>query len=151
MGELREQIEEVNAVVFPGINDGVYRCWFAQTDEAYAEGYSGLRSALEWFEKRVQNTDYLCGGQLTLADVRAFPHLFRFDVIYHKLMLRDPRGEYLKGGSYPAILAWLERVGVQPPVKAVCDLAVAAHFYLSEPDSECDELYKTLKYSWMPS
>merc|ERR1712167_477780 len=89
--ELREQIEEVNAVVFPGINDGVYRCWFAQTDEAYAEGYSGLRSALEWFEKRVQNTDYLCGGKFTLADVRAFPHLFRFDVIYHKLMLRDPR------------------------------------------------------------
>merc|ERR1712217_304586 len=76
---LQEEIERVNAVVFPGINDGVYRCWMAQTPEAYDEGYSGLRSALAWVEDRLQQSLFLCGDTLTMADIRAFPHLFRFD------------------------------------------------------------------------
>ena len=34
---LRDDIEAVNAVVYPGLNDGVYRTKFARTDAAYEE------------------------------------------------------------------------------------------------------------------
>lgn len=147
---LREDIEKVNAVVFPGINDGVYRCWFNTTQAAYDEGYNGLRKALEWVEDKLSNSAYLCGDAITLADLRAFPHLFRFDVIYHKLMLREPRGPYLMEAN-PVIVDWLKRLFAMDAVCEVSDLQVAARFYLIEPDSECDDLYRALKYSWMPS
>lgn len=147
---LREEIEKVNVVVFPGINDGVYRCWFNSTQEAYDEGYDGLRRALEWVEERLENSEYLCGDTLTLADLRAFPHLFRFDVIYHKLMLREPRGPYLKAAN-PNIVDWMRRLFAMEAVSEVCDLQVAARFYLSEPDHECDDFYADLKYDWMPT
>jgi len=148
--ELQKEIEDVNAVVFPGINDGVYRCWFAQNEEAYAEGYNGLRHALKWLEERLKSSEYLCGDRLTLADLRAFPHLFRFDVIYHKLMLREPRGDYLKD-AHPAIVSWLQRLFNDASVQSQCDLVVATRFYLSEADDECDELYAALKFAWMPT
>lgn len=148
--ELRKEIEDVNAVVFPGINDGVYRCWFPATEEAYSEGFNGLRNAFKWVEERLKTSEYLCGNRLTLADLRAFPHLFRFDVIYHKLMLRDPRGDYLKD-AHPSIVAWLHRLFSDPAVQTECDLVVAARFYLSEPDDECDALYAALKLPWMPT
>jgi len=147
---LREQIEQVNSVVFPGINDGVYRCWFNSTAEAYAEGFTGVQNAFKWVNERLQSSDYLCGDTLTLADLRAFPHIFRFDVIYHKLMLRDPRGRYVKD-QYPLIDAWLQRLFNDERIQRTCDLQVAARFYLSEPDDECDQLYTSLKSSWMPS
>lgn len=150
--QLRQEIEKVNAVVFPGINDGVYRCWFAGTDEAYAEGYTGVRNALKWVDTKLQSSEYLCGSQLTLADLRAFPHIFRFDVIYHKLMLRDPRGEYIKD-AHPAIVSWMQRLFGDPSIQSVCDLQVATRFYLNDPvtDEECDKLYTDLKLPWMPS
>ena len=35
---LRDEIDEVNAVVFPDVNNGVYRCGFAGSQEAYEQG-----------------------------------------------------------------------------------------------------------------
>jgi len=146
--ELQEEIEAVNAVIYPGVNDGVYRCWFA-SEEAYKESARLLAEAFVWMEKRVTaEGDFLVGHRLTLADLRAFPHFFRFDVIYHKLMLKDPRGPYLKETN-PNTIAWMERLYSIPAIKEMSDLEVAARFYLSEPDAECDVLHEKLKEPWM--
>lgn len=37
--ELRSEIDAVNEWVYPGINDGVYRCGFATKQGAYEEAF----------------------------------------------------------------------------------------------------------------
>ena len=80
---LRDEIEEVSDLVYREVNNGVYRCGFAGTQEAYDEAYDQLWSRLDWLEERLSGQRYLVGDQLTLADVRLWPTLVRFDAAYH--------------------------------------------------------------------
>ncbi|MEX0345522.1 MAG: glutathione S-transferase family protein [Rhizobiaceae bacterium] len=79
---LRSEIDEVNAPIYANINNGVYRCGFASTQEAYEEAFDDLFSTLDMVEKRLSETRYLCGPQMTEADWRLFPTLVRFDPVY---------------------------------------------------------------------
>jgi len=80
---LREQIDEVNAVVFSEVNNGVYRCGRASTQEAYEKAYATLFDRLDWLTKRLAVQRYLVGDTITEADVRLFTTLVRFDAVYH--------------------------------------------------------------------
>lgn len=80
---LREDIEQTNAWVYEGINDGVYRVGFAGTQAAYEEALDALFGALDRVEQRLRVQRYLVGDCLTEADVRLFPTLIRFDPVYY--------------------------------------------------------------------
>lgn len=80
---LRAEIDEVNAVVFADVNNGVYRCGFAGSQEAYAKAYHRLFDRLDWLATRLQTQRYLVGDTITEADVRLFTTLVRFDPVYH--------------------------------------------------------------------
>ncbi|HEV2150309.1 MAG TPA: glutathione S-transferase family protein [Longimicrobiaceae bacterium] len=79
---LRDRIDEVNALVYEDVNNGVYRAGFATRQEAYEEAVSTLFARLDWLEARLAGERYLVGGQLTEADVRLFTTLVRFDAVY---------------------------------------------------------------------
>ena len=51
--ELRDEIDAMNEFVYPRINNGVYRCGFATTQEAYDEAFRDLFSALDTLEDRL--------------------------------------------------------------------------------------------------
>lgn len=117
--ELREEIEAVNSVVYPGINNGVYCCWFGGRpgDARFDEAFPLVQDALAWLERRLADNKAAGKGQFllgtshpTLADVRAFPHLFRFDGIYHEMMLKG-HGERIFGESsrFPLLSTWLSQ------------------------------------------
>ncbi len=80
---LREEIDSVNDVVFQDVNNGVYRCGFATSQEAYEEAYTRLFDRLDWLEQRLGDRRYLVGESLTEADIRLFTTLVRFDAAYH--------------------------------------------------------------------
>ncbi|MFJ5960630.1 glutathione S-transferase family protein [Pseudarthrobacter oxydans] len=80
---LREEIDQVNKRVFTEVNNGVYRCGFAGSQEAYDAAYARLWSALDWLEDRLSGQRYLVGDTITEADVRLFTTLARFDAVYH--------------------------------------------------------------------
>ncbi|WFE30123.1 glutathione S-transferase C-terminal domain-containing protein [Solwaraspora sp. WMMD791] len=80
---LRAEIDEVNAVVFADVNNGVYRCGFAGSQEAYAKAYQRLFDRLDWLSTRLETQRYLVGDTITEADVRLFTTLVRFDPVYH--------------------------------------------------------------------
>jgi putative glutathione S-transferase len=80
---LREEIDYINGLVFADVNNGVYRCGFAGTQEAYQEGYHRLFGRLDWLSGRLQSRRYLAGDSITEADVRLFTTLVRFDPVYH--------------------------------------------------------------------
>lgn len=79
----RQEIDEVNAWIYPGINDGVYRCGFAKTQLAYNEAIESLSCALDRLELLLSRQRYLLSGRvLSEADVRLFMTLIRFDEVY---------------------------------------------------------------------
>ncbi len=81
--EQRAEMEQVMDRVFVDVNNGVYECGFAGSQEAYDEAYDRLWSALDWLEDRLSDRRYLMGDAITEADVRLFTTLARFDAVYH--------------------------------------------------------------------
>ena len=81
--KLREEIDEVNDLVFRDVNNGVYRAGFATSQAAYEEAYRRLFDRLDWLSARLEGQRYLVGDHLTEADIRLFVTLVRFDAAYH--------------------------------------------------------------------
>jgi len=81
--DVRDEMEAVMKRVFTEVNNGVYRCGFAGSQEAYDEAYDRLWAALDWLEERLSGRRYLMGDAITEADVRLFTTLARFDAVYH--------------------------------------------------------------------
>ena len=80
---LREQIDAVNEKVYTDVNDGVYQCGFAGTQEAYEDAYRRLFARLDELSEHLATRRYLVGETITEADVRLFTTLARFDAVYH--------------------------------------------------------------------
>jgi putative glutathione S-transferase len=81
--DLRDEMEEVMERIFTEVNNGVYRCGFAGSQEAYDAAYDRLWATLDWLEERLTDRRYLMGERITEADVRLFTTLARFDAVYH--------------------------------------------------------------------
>lgn len=84
-GELRAEIDAINAVVYENVNNGVYRAGFAKSQHAYEEALDSLFSAFDDLEERFASCRYLCGERITEADWRLFATLIRFDQVYYHL------------------------------------------------------------------
>src|SRR5690606_2725324 len=76
-------MEDVMVRIFTEVNNGVYRCGFAGSQEAYDTAYDRLWTAMDWLEERLADRRYLMGDTVTEADVRLFTTLARFDPVYH--------------------------------------------------------------------
>ena len=81
--DCREEMEEVMERVFTEVNNGVYRCGFAGSQQAYDEAYDRLWTTMDWLEERLTGRRYLMGASVTEADIRLFTTLARFDAVYH--------------------------------------------------------------------
>jgi putative glutathione S-transferase len=79
----RDEIDEVAELVFQDVNNGVYRCGFAGSQQAYEKAYDQLFARLDWLSERLATRRYLVGDTITEADVRLFTTLARFDAVYH--------------------------------------------------------------------
>ncbi|HET7397498.1 MAG TPA: glutathione S-transferase C-terminal domain-containing protein [Intrasporangium sp.] len=80
---LREEIEAISKPIYTEVNNGVYRCGFAGTQDAYDAAYERLFDRLDWLEEHLTTHRYLVGDTITEADVRLFTTLARFDPVYH--------------------------------------------------------------------
>jgi putative glutathione S-transferase len=81
--KLRDEIDDVAQKVFTDVNNAVYQCGFAKSQEAYEHSYRKLFSRLDWLSERLADQRYLVGDTITEADVRLFTTLVRFDAVYH--------------------------------------------------------------------
>lgn len=80
---LRDEIDDVAEKVFHDVNNGVYKCGFATSQEAYDKAYRKLFERLDWLSVRLAGQHYLVGDTITEADVRLWTTLVRFDSVYH--------------------------------------------------------------------
>ncbi|WP_241644244.1 glutathione S-transferase family protein [Vibrio parahaemolyticus] len=79
---LRGVIDEWNDYIYPNVNNGVYRCGFATSQDAYEEAFESLFSALDKIDGHLATHRYLAGNKITEADWRLFTTLVRFDAVY---------------------------------------------------------------------
>lgn len=81
--DLRAEIDALNEIVYERVNNGVYRCGFATSQEAYEEAFGELFETLAMLDTRLASRRYLFGDRLTEADWRLFTTLVRFDAVYY--------------------------------------------------------------------
>jgi glutathionyl-hydroquinone reductase len=81
--ELRAEIDRINDIVYPNVNNGVYRAGFAASQGAYEEAARAIFATLDQLEERLSRQRYLVGRQITEADWRLFTTLIRFDAVYY--------------------------------------------------------------------
>ena len=79
---LRSEIDSLNERIYESVNNGVYKCGFATSQEAYEEAIGPLFDTLDWLDDRLSTQRYLTGGTITEADWRLFTTLVRFDPVY---------------------------------------------------------------------
>ncbi|MGC4750355.1 glutathione S-transferase family protein [Micromonospora sp. DT201] len=80
---LRPEMDALMAEIHADVNNGVYRCGFAISQEAYDEAFQALFARLDALSERLAVQRYLLGDSITEADVRLFTTLVRFDAAYH--------------------------------------------------------------------
>ncbi|GET44485.1 glutathione S-transferase family protein [Microseira wollei] len=116
--ELREKIDDWNEKIYHSVNNGVYRCGFAQTQAAYNKAWDELFATLDEIEAALETNRYLCGEKVTLADVRLFTTLFRFDIVYYGLFKCNRK----RIQDYQNLGAYLRDLYQLPGVADTCDL-----------------------------
>jgi putative glutathione S-transferase len=119
---LRSEIDRINEIVYTNVNNGVYRCGFARTQEAYEAAYDTLFATLDELDARLGRQRYLVGRQITEADWRLFPTLVRFDAAYFSLFKCNNR----RIADYPNLLKYMRELYQVPGVAAT----VRPHYYV---------------------
>ncbi|WP_439502465.1 glutathione S-transferase family protein [Aminobacter ciceronei] len=123
---LRGEIDAVNELVYPSINNGVYRAGFATSQTAYEEAFNELFAALDTLEDRLSRQRYLVGNTLTEADWRLFTTLVRFDPVYVGHFKTNLR----RIADYPNLSNYLRDLyQVQGVAETVNMLHIKAHYY----------------------
>jgi glutathionyl-hydroquinone reductase len=122
----RHCIDQWNQKIYETVNNGVYRCGFAQTQTAYDQACEQLFTTLNEVEQTLATQRYLCGPLPTLADVRLFTTLFRFDTVYYTLFKCNQRRII----DYPNLSGYLRDLYQLPGVAATCKLeAIKQEYY----------------------
>jgi len=80
---LHGEIDRLNERIYATVNDGVYKAGFATSQQAYDDAVGPLFDTLDWLESRLARQRYLCGDQMTEADIRLLVTLLRFDLVYY--------------------------------------------------------------------
>lgn len=125
---LREGIESVNARIYPGLNNGVYRAGFATTQAAYDDAVAEVFATLDWLEGHLSREPLLVGGRVTEADWRLFTTLVRFDTVYH-LHFKCNRARLV---DYPNLWAYTRALYQVPGVaETVRQDHIVRHYHYS--------------------
>ena len=127
---LQTDIDAINDEIYNKVNNGVYRCGFATTQQAYEDAYDALFSALDTIENQLGTQRFLCGDTISEADWRLFTTLIRFDAVYHgHFKCNRQRLE-----DYPHLSNYLRHLYQWPGVADTVDFShIKRHYYVSHP------------------
>ena len=124
--DLAAEIDAVNEVIYQTLNNGVYRCGFASSQEAYDEAVTALFATLDDLEDRLGAQRYLAGARISEADWRLFPTLIRFDAVYVGHFKCNIR----RIVDYPNLSNYLRDLYQMPGIAETVDIThIKNHYY----------------------
>jgi putative glutathione S-transferase len=126
---LREEIDALNDLVYPNLNNGVYRAGFATEQAAYDEAVADVFAALDELDRRLGTRRYLTGAAITEADWRLFTTLVRFDAVYYSHFKCNHR----QIRDYANLWPYLRDLYQQPGIADTVDIEhIKQHYYRSQ-------------------
>ena len=84
---IRNCDQDLLEMIYSDINNGVYKCGFARNQKSYEKASKNLFEALTKIEKKLDKNlgNWICGEDLTYADIYLFPTIIRWELIYRQL------------------------------------------------------------------
>lgn len=137
---LREKIDALNDVIFHEVNNGVYKCGFAKSQEAYEAAYDTLFARLDQLEEHLATNRFLFGDYITDSDVRLYVTLARFDVAYYAAFKANRN--LIK--EFPNLGGYLRDLYETPGFGDTTDFhAIKVHYFLSNHIAADDQKSQT--------
>ena len=125
---LRNEIDAINATIYENVNNGVYRCGFANSQAAYNAAYKRLFDTLDMLEDLLSKQRYLVGEQLTEADWRLFTTLVRFDAVYYNHFKTNKK----RLTEYPNLWAFTRELYQMPNIAETVNMDhIKYHYFAS--------------------
>lgn len=126
--DLKPDIDSINERIYHTLNNGVYRCGFASSQEAYGEAFGELFDTLDFLEEHLEGKSWLMGDTATEADWRLFPTLIRFDPVYYGHFKCNKR----RIVDYPNLWRYTRRLYSIPGISDTINMdQIKYHYYAS--------------------
>ena len=126
--DLFKEIDLINANIYQNLNNGVYCCGFATTQDAYQAAFTRLFDCLNELESRLSKQRYLLGEIITEADWRLFTTLVRFDAVYFSHFKTNMRRIH----DYHELSGYVRDLFQQPGIAKTVNMEhIKQHYYYS--------------------
>ncbi|MBO6508584.1 MAG: glutathione S-transferase C-terminal domain-containing protein [Roseibium sp.] len=129
--KLLPEIDAWNDVIYPKLNNGVYRAGFSRSQSAYEEAVQDVFETLDLIEETLERNDWLLGDTVTEADIRLFPTLARFDVAYWSAFKCNKKRLI----DYPKLWDYARRFHALPGVADTVKLEIYRRGYHSRSEA----------------
>ena len=117
---LIKEIKYWNNLLQDNVNNGVYKCGFARNQKSYEEASNKLFETLTIVDKHLNKKGpWLCGEELTIADICLFPTLIRWESVYEPFFKCSKKPLWL----YPNICSWRQKLIAINEIYETCDSA----------------------------
>ena len=129
-GDRRQEIDELNALVYDTVNNAVYKAGFATAQDVYDREVSGLFQTLDRLDLRLADSRFLFGEAPLETDWRLFTTLVRFDTVYQIHFKCSVR----KLTEYSRLWPYARDLYQWPGVRDTVDFdEIRAHYYRTHP------------------
>ena len=130
---LQGQIDETNEWVYAQINNGVYQCGFATSQQAYDQASVQVSQGLDRAEAILSTQSYVCGETFTESDILLLPTMLRFDTVYAPLFGAGGSRHWKVASDFPYLHQWMKRCWNEiPGVADSIDLDDASKSYYKQ-------------------
>jgi putative glutathione S-transferase len=127
---LRDQIDELNAIVYDNVNNAVYKAGFATRQQVYDAEVQSLFQALDRLDLRLDSRRFLFGDTPVETDWRLFTTLVRFDAVYQVHFKCSIR----KLAEYENLWPYARDLYQWPGIRGTVSFdEIRAHYYRTHP------------------
>ena len=128
--QLRNSVDTAMDRFYEPINNGVYRCGFAGSQEAYEQNLNAMFLELNHWNVVLEQQRYVAGEQLTIADLALFATLVRFDPVYYVHFKTCTKHIYEFPGLWRLVCELINHPLIQPTVSMG---HIKHHYFRSHP------------------